>query len=53
MYGGEMALLLLIDTVAFAEGRDSTWRQEHEQLRTRGGSNALGMTGAVRQVLGE
>ncbi|WP_433259326.1 hypothetical protein ACQPYK_49875 (plasmid) [Streptosporangium sp. CA-135522] len=52
MYGGETSIHLYLDAVAFAHGAAQTWTADVEDLHQRGGSNGLGVTGALAQILG-
>ncbi|WP_327588522.1 hypothetical protein OHA25_16895 [Nonomuraea sp. NBC_00507] len=51
MFGGEMALRLLLDHLAYAEGEDEAWAEELRTLQSRGAANSLGVTGAFRTVV--
>ncbi|MFJ6950691.1 hypothetical protein [Micromonospora aurantiaca (nom. illeg.)] len=51
MWGGETALRLLMDAVAFVDGLDEVWQAECEQLRARGAVNSLGVRGAFSEIL--
>jgi hypothetical protein len=53
MYGGESALLIFFDAMAFVDDRERDWRGELDALRNRGASVSTGASGAVEQVLGE
>jgi hypothetical protein len=53
MYGGEMALRLYFDAMAFADDREQEWRGELDVLRERGAFASTGVSGAVEGVLGE
>ena len=53
MWGGEIALRLLMDAVAFVDGLDEVWQAECEQLRARGAVNPLGVRGAFSEILPE
>lgn len=51
MWGGETTIRLFLDAVAFADGLDEVWRQEQQALRDRGAFNALGVQGAVAELM--
>ncbi|MGC5019240.1 hypothetical protein [Micromonospora sp. DT47] len=51
MYGGEMALHLLLDALAFAEGRHEEWRRANDGLRERGRFTSVGVRGVFLPVL--
>jgi len=53
MYGGEMALRLYFDAVAYADEREQDWRRETDLLHERGAFVSTGVSGAVERVLGE
>ncbi|MFI7469455.1 hypothetical protein [Nonomuraea sp. NPDC049646] len=48
MFGGEMALRLYLDAMAFADDREALWREEMEQLRIRECFLSTGVRGAFR-----
>ncbi|KOX19957.1 hypothetical protein ADK67_32245 [Saccharothrix sp. NRRL B-16348] len=52
MFGGEMALRLYFDALAFADGCEQLWREDIDALRSRGAFAPTGVTGAVEHVLG-
>jgi hypothetical protein len=52
-YGGEIALRLYFDVVAYADDREQDWQRELDVLRDRGAFVSTGATGAVEGVLGE
>ncbi|MBV1853104.1 hypothetical protein [Catellatospora tritici] len=49
LWGGETALRLVGDSLAFIDGLEHAWKDEYERLRARGGANALGVRGAFGQ----
>src|SRR3954471_20093933 len=53
MYGGESALRIFFDAMAFVDDREQDWHRELDALRNRGASSSTGASGAVEQVLGE
>ncbi|MFD9787809.1 hypothetical protein ACFWYX_28195 [[Kitasatospora] papulosa] len=46
MYGGETAIRLYLDAVAFAEASEQEWQQELKDLQTRRGFSSTGVRGA-------
>ena len=52
MYGGEIALELSFDAMAFVDCREAEWQTECAGLRDRHAATSLGVTGGVEQVLG-
>ncbi|MFI0811851.1 hypothetical protein [Streptomyces echinatus] len=53
MYGGEMALRLYLDAVAFAHASEQAWQQELKDLQTRQGSSSTGVRGAFQALWGD
>ncbi|KAA9380728.1 hypothetical protein F5972_06350 [Microbispora cellulosiformans] len=53
MHGGEVAVRLYLDAVAVACGTEQAWAADMDNLRERGGSNGVGVTGALATVLGD
>ena len=53
MYGGETALRLYFDAVAYTDEREQDWRRETDLLHERGAYVSTGVSGAVERVLGE
>lgn len=53
MFGGEIALRLCLDAMAFADGAERLWDEELAALRSRGAFVSTGVTGAVERVLGQ
>ncbi|MFI9597701.1 hypothetical protein [Nonomuraea sp. NPDC052265] len=51
MFGGETALRLLFDHLAYAEHQETEWAQALQSLEVRGAFNSLGVTGALATVL--
>jgi hypothetical protein len=51
MFGGETALRLLFDHLAYAEHQEKEWAQALQSLEVRGAFNSLGVTGALSTVL--
>ncbi|MDP9869846.1 MULTISPECIES: hypothetical protein [Streptosporangium] len=51
MFGGEIALRLLLDHLAYAEHDEEAWAQELRVLESRGAFNSLGVTGAFKTVV--
>jgi hypothetical protein len=52
MYGGESALRLYLDALAFLEGQEQALAGAIESLRSRGAFISTGVTGAVKVLLG-
>jgi hypothetical protein len=53
LYGGEIALQLLIDALAFADARQPEWNRAQASLRTRGATTSLGVRGAFQRLWGD
>ncbi|MEV8326648.1 hypothetical protein [Kitasatospora sp. NPDC056731] len=53
MYGGETALRLYLDAVAFAADADQEWQEELKDLQTRRGSSSTGVRGAFQDLWGD
>jgi hypothetical protein len=53
MYGGETAIRLYFDAVAFADASEQAWEQELEDLRTRRGFTSTGVRGAFQDLWGD
>ena len=53
MYGGEMAVRLYLDAVAFADAAEKAWQEELEGLRTRRAFFATGVGGAFQGLWGD
>ncbi|MFE7531576.1 hypothetical protein ACFU7Y_38595 [Kitasatospora sp. NPDC057542] len=53
MYGGETALRLYLDAVAFADAAEQAWQQELKDLQTRRGSFSTGVSGAFQDLWGD
>ncbi|MEW2625896.1 hypothetical protein [Streptomyces sp. NPDC048106] len=53
MYGGEMALRLYLDAVAFMDASEQAWQQELKDLRTRRGFAPTGVSGAFQDLWGD
>lgn len=51
MFGGETALRLLFDHLAYAEHQETEWARALQSLKARGAFNGLGVTGALATVL--
>ncbi|MED7931837.1 hypothetical protein SMD20_46985 [Nonomuraea sp. LP-02] len=51
MFGGETALRLLFDHLAYAERQETEWARALQSLEARGAFNSLGVTGALATVL--
>ncbi|MEU1737273.1 hypothetical protein [Streptosporangium sp. NPDC020145] len=51
MFGGETALLLLLDHLVYAENQDDAWEQERRAMESRGAFTSIGVTGAFRTLL--
>jgi len=51
MYGGEVALRIYMDNVAFQEGLEEVWAREQENLVVRGASTSTGVAGAFARVI--
>jgi hypothetical protein len=52
MFGGETALRLYFDAVAFTDRSEQAWADDLSALRSRGAFVSAGVTGAVERVLG-
>jgi hypothetical protein len=52
MYGGESAILLLLDAIAFTDGAERPLAGARAALKSRGAALPTGVTGAVGRVLG-
>ncbi|MGW3133606.1 hypothetical protein [Streptomyces sp. NPDC001123] len=53
MYGGELAIRLFLDAVAFADAAEQAWQKELEGLRTRRALSATGVAGAFLDLWGD
>ncbi|MFE2931935.1 hypothetical protein [Streptomyces sp. NPDC059278] len=53
MYGGETAIRLYLDAVAFADASEQAWQQELKDLQTRRGFSATGVRGAFQDLWGD
>ncbi|MGW1008306.1 hypothetical protein [Streptomyces sp. NPDC002520] len=53
MYGGELAIRLFLDAVAFADAAEQAWQKELEGLRTRRALSATGVAGAFVDLWGD
>lgn len=53
MYGGEVAIRLYFDAVAFTDAAEQAWKQELEDLQTRRASFSTGVRGAFQDLWGE
>ncbi|MFI6084242.1 hypothetical protein ACIBBB_25255 [Streptomyces sp. NPDC051217] len=53
MYGGETALRLYLDAVAFADASEQEWQQELKDLQTRRGFSSTGVRGAFQDLWGD
>ncbi|GAA5040768.1 hypothetical protein GCM10023259_008680 [Thermocatellispora tengchongensis] len=51
MYGGELALRLMIDHLAYAEHQEEWWAEALRALKSRGAFDSAGVTGAFGTVL--
>ncbi|MGJ6965661.1 hypothetical protein ACSDR0_27515 [Streptosporangium sp. G11] len=51
MFGGEIALRLLLDHLTYAERQEDAWADEQRAMRARGAFNALGVRGALKALL--
>ena len=51
MYGGEVALRIYMNNVAFQDGLEGVWIQEQNNLVTRGASVSTGVAGAFARVM--
>ncbi|MFI2780180.1 hypothetical protein [Streptomyces sp. ALB3] len=52
-YGGEIAIRLYLDAVAFADASEQEWQQELQDLQTRRGFSATGVRGAFQDLWGD
>ncbi|MGC5011735.1 hypothetical protein ACLQ2R_13310 [Streptosporangium sp. DT93] len=50
MYGGETALRLFFDAMAFTDDREQAWREEQDSLRERGAFLSTGVRGAFESL---
>jgi hypothetical protein len=53
MYGGETALRLYFDAVAFADAAEQAWREELKDLQARRASFSTGVRGAFQDLWGD
>ncbi|MFB8029475.1 MULTISPECIES: hypothetical protein [unclassified Streptomyces] len=53
MYGGELAIRLYLDAVAFVDNAEKAWQEEQESLRTRTAFFSTGVGGAFKDLWGE
>jgi hypothetical protein len=53
MYGGEVAIRLCLNAVAYADAAEQTWQQELKDLQTRRGSSSTGVRGAFQDLWGD
>ncbi|MFD6936661.1 hypothetical protein ACFWAP_10990 [Streptomyces goshikiensis] len=53
MYGGEAALRLYLDAVAFAADAEQEWQEELKDLQTRRGPSSSGVRGAFQDLWGD
>ncbi|MFI1092114.1 hypothetical protein [Streptomyces sp. NPDC020917] len=53
MYGGEVAIRLYFDAVAFADAAEQAWKQELKDLQTRRASFPTGVRGAFQDLWGD
>ncbi|MFI6324168.1 hypothetical protein ACIBG8_42040 [Nonomuraea sp. NPDC050556] len=51
MFGGEVALRLLLDHLAYVDKREASWAAEWRVMEGHGTHNALGVTGAFQAVM--
>ncbi|MDT7843063.1 hypothetical protein [Streptomyces justiciae] len=52
MFGGEIAILMLLDHLLFMEGQlECRWEAVREPLRERGASTAIGVKGVFRELI--
>jgi hypothetical protein len=51
LYGGEMAVRLLLDHLCYAAGQDEAWAGETRAMRSRGAFTSTGVTGAFRALI--
>ncbi|OUC91220.1 hypothetical protein [Streptosporangium minutum] len=51
MFGGETALLLLLDHLVYAERQDEAWAEERQAMESRGAFTPTGVTGAFRALV--
>jgi hypothetical protein len=51
MFGGEMALRLLLDHLVYAERQDEAWAQERRAMESRGAFTSIGVKGAFRNLV--
>jgi len=51
MFGGEIALRLVLDQLAYAERQEQAWADEQRALQARGAFNALGVREALNALL--
>ena len=53
LYGGEAALRLLSDALAFADARQPEWNETIAELQTQGAANSAGVRGAFQRLWGD
>lgn len=53
MYGGETALRIYLDAVAFAHAAEQAWQQELKDLQSRLGYSSTGVSGAFQDLWGD
>jgi hypothetical protein len=53
MFGGEIALRLYFDAIAFVDDCEHLWGEDLAALKSRGAFVSTGVTGAVQRVLGQ
>ncbi|MDP9843420.1 hypothetical protein [Streptosporangium lutulentum] len=51
MFGGEIALQLLLDHLVYTERQDEAWAKEQQAMESRGAFTSIGVTGAFRALL--
>jgi hypothetical protein len=52
MFGGEAAIRLLAEALAFTDSSELQWHEVMEQFRTQGAANSAGVRGAFQQLWG-
>lgn len=53
MYGGEAAIRLYLDAVAFTAAAEQAWQHELKDLQTRRASSSIGVRGAFQDLWGD
>lgn len=51
MFGGEIALRLILDHLVYAERQEEAWAKEQQAMKSRGAFTSTGVTGAFRALV--